>query len=164
MEPPRSARGAGRDWLPDAGIPADAGPPHHGEDRMTFEVAHDGTARRDPMENCALCRLKDADWYKKSDVAVCPVCAEKRLASEIPPKKRPSVGGLARLGNDRTGKIAWHRPDLNSTQLKSYSIRNTKKPPAGHCRGFSEIYIFKLHQAIGATAGSTITEYMSYKV
>jgi hypothetical protein len=82
------AADAGRDWLSDAGIPADAGPPHHGEDRkMTFEVAHDGTGRRDPTENCALCRLKTRYWHKKSDVAVCPVCAETRLASEIPPKR-----------------------------------------------------------------------------
>ena len=74
---------------------------------MGLKIVHDGTSDGDIAENCCMCRAPTRFWHGKGDknVALCPACAKKHKASELPSKKawcaRESV--LSKFGRINQG-------------------------------------------------------------
>lgn len=52
-----------------------------------LEVAHDGEPNWSPAEQCAFCEKPTRFWHVPNDVAVCPSCAMKHDACEVPNKR-----------------------------------------------------------------------------
>ena len=54
---------------------------------MPLKIIHDGTPEGELQERCCLCRTPTRYWHKKTDVALCPVCASKARLSDLSTKK-----------------------------------------------------------------------------
>lgn len=50
-------------------------------------ITHDGTSDGATRERCCLCRAETPYWHA-SDVALCPYCADRSSAADLPSKKR----------------------------------------------------------------------------
>ena len=48
-------------------------------------IVHDG--EKQAVERCCFCWKRTNYWRAKEDVAVCPTCAKKHKASEVPTKR-----------------------------------------------------------------------------
>ena len=55
---------------------------------MGLKIVHDGSGPGEVQENCCVCRKPTRYWWGKGvqNVALCPECAKKTKASELPTK------------------------------------------------------------------------------
>jgi dihydrofolate reductase (trimethoprim resistance protein) len=54
---------------------------------MSLKVIHDGTAHFETQENCCIC-LSPTRYWHRTDVALCPSCAENTPLSSLPTKNQ----------------------------------------------------------------------------
>jgi predicted amidophosphoribosyltransferase len=69
---------------------------------MGLKIVHDGSVRGDVLERCCMCRAPTPWWRSVEDVALCPTCAKKTKASELPRKAEWIAKERAISGPDRT--------------------------------------------------------------
>lgn len=87
-----------------------------------IEVVHDNEPMWMPAEPCAFCKTPTRYWYKPKDVAVCPGCAAKKKAEDVPSKRewlnQNRLPGQTLLGAEKTKNMRNH-----STRTKSLTER-----------------------------------------